>query len=893
MATAVTLMFTDIQGSTRLLDLLGARYPDLLAEHHRVMREAIAAAGGREVDTAGDSFFAVFGQPRDATECAWRAQLALREADWPDGQRVRVRMGIHTGTPEVWDGTFVGMDVHRAARVMAVAHGGQVLLTDETRRALGSAVPVRDMGFHRLKDLPEPEHLFQLFAAGLDEAFGPLRSLNRSNLPSPANPIVGRERELADALRRLSRPEVRLLTLHGPGGAGKTRLAIEVAGEGVSRYRDGVWLVMLAPINDKELMLTELLRVLEIDPIPGQPLHHTLAQALAGRELLLVLDNFEHLIEAADVVAEIIARASNVDLLVTSREPLRLTGEHRLDVHPLGPADAAELFRARALSVRADLTIDERDHVAINRICQRLDGLPLAVELAAARVSTFSPVALESQLAEGLPLPAGPRDLPERQRTLRSTIGWSYQLLEPGERAMLRSLAAFLGGIRLSSVQQMWGFEAVDNVISLAEKSLLRRREDPDGEARFWMLETIRQFAADLATADGSARAAARAHAEHYYLLSEQASPHLIGPDQRLWLDRLEADHANLRVALEHLTMNSSAQALRMVATMTWFWEMRGYEPEARRRLTEALASAPADSNGRGEALFCAGWVAWSQGEPALARPLLLAAAPLLTHPEGARVLSQVYSHLGMVGEMLREQDDIMQWHTRAIAVARDAGDDWALGVALNNYAIVRPLRGDVQRSLSILEEALTLLRRTGDSFMIAMTAGNIAETALDAGELDRAETMLEEALGEGRKIDFRPAIAGDLVVSAAVTLERGDLAGTVRFLREALDIGSMFQMEAPAMLLMAAGALAASQRQAVEAATLWGAADALRGRIGLGEVGVTARLRARWQPQAQAAARTPEDWDAALQAGADLSLQDAIAVAADSIGSLALQLEG
>ena len=499
----VTMLFSDMEGSTLLLQRLGERYSNLIMEHHRVMRLAIESVGGRVVRIAGDSFFAVFGQAAEAVSCAQRAQCELAACEWPGGEAPRVRMGIHSGAPTISDGEFVGVDVHRAARVMSVAHGGQVLLTEDAVRLLGSAVRVSDLGYHRLKDLSAPEHLFQLLAAGLAADFPPLRSLNRSNLPTPANRLVGRVEELARAVELLSREDVRLLTLLGPGGVGKTRLSLELAADAVLRYRDGVWIVVLAPIRDEALVVSEIARVLEVAPVAGESLRQTLFARLAERELLLVLDNFEHLLDAAGVVAELLAAASKVDVLCTSREPLRIRGEQRLKLGPLPARDASDLFLQRALAARPELSVDEEEDSAIARICGRLDGLPLALEMAASRMAIFAPRALEVRLAEGLALSEGPRDLPERQRTLHATIDWSYQLLARDEQALFRSLAPFVGGVRVDSAKSLWGPLSVEGLISLTEKSLLGRREDPDGEPRFSMLETVREFALARAAAEG------------------------------------------------------------------------------------------------------------------------------------------------------------------------------------------------------------------------------------------------------------------------------------------------------------------------------------------------------------------------------------------------------
>jgi len=619
----VTMFFTDIVGSTRMLERLDDRFIDLLEEHNRILRESIDAYGGREVRVAGDSFFAVFADANDAVRCARRAQLALATAPWPGEEKPQVRMGIHTGAPAAHAHDFAGMDVHRAARVMAVAHGTQVLLTDDTRQALESSWSVRDLGFHRLKDLSEPEHLFQLLAPDLPSEFPPLRSLNRSNLPVPPNRLIGRELEVDRALGMLTRSDLRVLTLLGPGGAGKTRLAIEVAAEAVSHYRDGAWIVPLAPIGEQRSIVSELAKVLAVDPIGGQPLEETLLAALFSRELLLVLDNFEHLLDAADLVAGMIAQAPKVDVLITSREPLRIRAEHRLDVPPLTHEHATELFIERALAVHPELTLDGEDRVAIERICSRLDCLPLAVELAAARTAVFGPRALESRLAERLELPVGPRDLPKRQRTLKATIDWSYRLLDLDEATLFRALAPFVGGVRIDSAESIWGPDAIDLLISLTEKSLLRRREDRDQEPRFWMLETIRQFVLEQATKDGIAQAAAGRHAGHYLELAEEIGPRLVTSDQARCLDRLEAEHANVRAALDHLTTQAPDQALRMAGHLTRSWEIRGYIPEGRRRLSDALAATTNDHPGRARGLFGSGRLAFLAGDALEAVPLL------------------------------------------------------------------------------------------------------------------------------------------------------------------------------------------------------------------------------------------------------------------------------
>ena len=792
-----------------------------------------------------------------------------------------MRMGIHTGTPEVHDGEYVGLDVHRAARVMAVAYGGQVLLTDEARRSCGCEVEVRDLGYHRLKDLPAPEHLLQLVSGGLENRFPVLHSLNRSNLPTPANALVGRQAEVTTALGLLAAEDGRLVTLLGPGGVGKTRLGLEVAAEAATRYRDGVWLEALASIPDRALMVSELARLLEVDPVPRQSLEQTVCAAVRERELLLVLDNFEHLLDAADVVAGLLAAAPGIVVLATSREPLRVRGEQRMQVSPLRVEDATELFLARARAARPDLSIDGEDRAAVERICARLDGLPLALELAAARVAVFSPSRLEARLAERLAVPAGPRDVPERHQTLGATIDWSYRLLKPEERELFAALSPFVGGVRVDSAEALWGMEGAERAISLAEKSLLRRREDADGEPRFWMLETVREFAAERAATEHSEADASARHADYFFALVAQARPHLLALGQRQWLDRLESERANLRVALDRLTSRDPRRAVQMAGNLTWFWEIRGYISEAKRRLDEVLAAAPPESAGRARALFAAGRIVQRYlGEPAKSEPALLEALGCARREGDHRVAVLSLSFAACASEARGDLVEMAARHEEATALARAVGDDWALGVALNSYALLPSNRGDIGVWISRLEEALEVLRPTGDAFMTAMVAGNLADTVLEIGDVERAARFKREALARAREIGSRSLIGFVLVVGAAISLEHGQAENARQQLGEAIEI-TTHQVENAAALVSLAGSLAAIEHRPVEAATLWGAAEHASRRIGLAETGTMARLRTRWQRQAVAAAPDEVSWDGAWKTGTELTLDEALALAA------------
>src|SRR5919106_6134891 len=571
----VTFLFTDIEGSTRLLDALGDRYPAVLETHQAILREAFAARGGIDVSTEGDSFFVVFRSAPQAVAAAVEAQRAIAAHRWPEDATVRVRMGMHTGEGTLGGDNYVGVDLHRAARIASAGHGGQIVLSNATRALVEPAAPegvtFRDLGEHRLRDLPSPERLAQAVAEGLPAEFPALRSMDArpNNLPVQLTTFVGRRREL-DSVKAAVR-DARLLTLTGPGGTGKTRLALKAAGELLPELEDGVFFVPLAAITEPPLVMPAVAHALGLpEATPGNPTDAVIDH-LRDKELLLVTDNFEQVLDAAPEIGQLLTATERIRVLTTSREPLGLSGEREFPVPPLGLPDpshlpslaglsqfeAVGLFVERANAVPPEFQETNENAPAVAEICARLDGLPLAIELAAARVKILSPEAMLTRLERSLTfLSGGSRHLPQRQRTLRDAIAWSYDLLEERERRFFARLAVFVGGLSLEAVDAVCDpggeldLDALEGVASLTNKSLLRQMATGPEEPRFFMLETIREFAGERLDEQPDAEEIGRRHAGFFLDRAERAEPELTGADQARWLDALEADHDNLRAAI-------------------------------------------------------------------------------------------------------------------------------------------------------------------------------------------------------------------------------------------------------------------------------------------------------------------------------------------------------
>ena len=781
----LTFLFTDIEGSTALLKRLGEDvYAEVLAEHHSLIRSYLATHGGKEVSTDGDGFFAVFSSPRGCASAVIEMQRAIAAHEWADGEQLRVRMGVHSGEASDTSAGLVGLEVHRAARIAAVAHGGQILLSATAaalvRDRLPAGASVRDLGLHRLKDLGRPEQIFQLQGEGLEFEFPPLRSLDNPELPNnlPAQPasFVGRDVEVAEVRRLVG--SARLVTLTGAGGCGKTRLALQVAAELLDGSGDGVWLVELASVSEQGAVPVAISEVLGIASRAGRPVLDTLLDALELQYVLIVLDNCEHLIEAcADVANAILLRCPRVHLMATSREPLGIGGEtiYRVpslslpnaeggDISAAEQSDAVALFVDRARAQGSECTLDEETGPLVVSICRRLDGMPLAIELAAARLRSMSLESLNDRLDQRFRLlTGGSRSALPRQQTLRATVEWSYSLLNNSEQSLLRRLSVFAESFDLEAaeevccLQDVEEFDVDDLLGSLVDKSLVVT-EPSGGKARYRMLETIRQFAAERLVESDEVEAAAigAAHASYYLSLAELAAPHLFGPEQGRWFARLDADEANLQRALEHSTTerDGTERALRFGVALQRYWRVRGgRNEEAIRLLTSVLERPEAQADTK---LFAAALVTVAFVSSDITAALLAGerAVQIARQLDDDLLLIWSLGHLCAKCYFGGDPKRGLPLGKEAVARARLLGDEVLLANSLRMYLLCSKII-DPARSEELFTEAISCAERSGDQYCIAHIENNAGVYALEEGNIPAARSHFEEALRVSHAIGY------------------------------------------------------------------------------------------------------------------------------------------
>jgi predicted ATPase/class 3 adenylate cyclase len=926
----ITLLFTDIEGSTRLLQQLGDRYADLLEEYRQLLRAVFQQWNGYEVDTQGDALFVAFVRALDALSAAADVQRALAAHSWPEGATVRVRMGLHTGEPSVTAEGYVGMDVHYAARLMSAGYGGQVLLSQTTRylveHDLPEGVSLRNLGEHRLKDVVYSSSIFQLVIAGLPADFPVLRTLSTrksypNNLPVMPTPLIGRQQEIAAVQQLLRSQDVRLLTLTGPGGTGKTRLGMQVAVELSDQFPNGVFFVALAAISDAELVVPTLAKVLGLQEDGSRSLLESLKEHLQQKQVLVLLDNFEQVMPAALQIEELLLACPHIKVLVTSRVLLHLQSEHVFPVPPLALPDithlpnskaleqyaSVALFVQRARAIQPTFQVSQSNGRAIAEICVRLDGLPLAIELAAARVRLLPPQALLARLSNSLQvLTGGAQTLPVRQQTLRHTIQWSYDLLDAQEQELFRRFSVFVGGWSLEAAEAVVhankeansdDSSVLDGIAALLDKSLLLQIKQDGEEPRLIMLETIRDYGRECLVASGEMEATQQAHATYYLALAEEAEAELGGPQLVAWLDRLEMEHDNVWAALQWFLEQGKAEgdadgrdsghtiemALRLAAALERFWVVRGHRSEGRKFFERALirnkgvptpvrakalivaarlAFSQSD-NERGEtlareglALFREqgdirgialsldrlGMAAWRRGNFAAARSLMEEDLSLFRKMDDKERVAWSLFTLGLLDSKQGEYARAQTLFEESLAMQRELGNKRGIAAALNQLAGgILVTQSDSALGRSLLEEAFSLNREIGDKEGIAVSSSLLAELALSQNDLATARSLAEESLVLYREMEYRKGTAESLSLLARIATVNGDYASASTLCTECLAIAKEMGdkellasgLEGLAGVIAAQESVEISTKNALWAAKLWGAAEAVREAIG------------------------------------------------------------
>ncbi len=823
----VTMLFTDMEGSTLLLQQLGDRYAEVLRECRRLLREAFEQCNGHEVDTQGDAFFVVFESALDAVSAAILAQRALFDAQWPEGVSVRVRMGIHTGEPQPAEEGYIGLDVHRAARIMSVAHGGQVLLSQETRDLVAGELPTGValwyLGEHQLKDIAGHTRLFQLTLPGLPDYFpllstmGPRRVL--PPLPVPSTSFVGRGQEVAAITRLFSQGEVRLLTLLGTAGVGKTRLALCVAEQLTERFAGNVAFVSLEQVADAEGVLPAIVQALGMQETGTTSLIEQVQALLNEQPFLLLLDNFEQVIPARRIVSQLLAGCPRLKILITSRNILYLQAEHLFEVLPLplpfseespdqaahSPAIALFLQRAQAVAPRFQLT--PANVSAVRGICVRLDGLPLAIELAAARLRYVSVFTVLSQLTKDLGiLEATMQDIPERQRTLRGAIAWSYRLLEPAEQQVFRRLAVFAGGAAQEAAGQVCGGEEVSEeavaelAMRLVDKSMVQRQAREDQEERFWLLQTLSEYGREQLFALGEWEEVRTRHAAYYLAWTEHIVPHLSGAQQVSWLDRLDREYENVRGALAWTLQKGpeastqAEQALRFCNALQGYWESRGYLKEGQTFLEQALkAGCEAAISLRAQAYYGAGFFALMLGENERAENFLRECQVLFRASGDRAGMANILRLQGALAVAKSNYKVARRLLEEALAIYQEREDIRKVVSTRESLARIAMLQGDYNKARALTSEDLAIYRAADETYAQAYPLYHLAcAYFLSQENLKEARVLAEQSLaafksrGDRRLIAYVLALLGEIVFSEG---KRAEEAYALALLEESLEI--------------------------------------------------------------------------------------------------------
>ena len=899
----VTFLFTDIEGSTQLWEKYPEAMRDALAKHDAILRQVIESHGGQIIKTTGDGIHSVFETAIDAVHSTLSAQRALKDPICD--LQIRVRMGLHSGEAELRAGDYYGQSLNRAARIMSAGHGGQVLLSSVTaelaREHLPPGVGLLDLGEHRLRDLNRQEHLFQILASDLLSEFPPLNSLNTlpNNLPPPLTSFIGREREMQDVRRLLD--SARLLTLIGPGGTGKTRLSLQLAMGQLSEFRDGVWLVELASLSNPAYILTAIASVLELHEVQGVSLSSIVIDYLRAKQLLLILDNCEHLVEASAQLAEQLLHACpQLKIIASSREALGIDGETVYRVPSLSLPDpsstslmeyeSTRLFIERATKAEPRFHLTDQNAASIAQICQRLDGIPLAIELAAARVKLFTPEQISERLDDRFKLlTGGSRTALPRQQTLRALIDWSYQSLNETEQRALRRLAVFSGGWTFEAAEAVAGeTDALDGLLGLVNKSLVNV-EELEGKSGYRFLETIRQYALEKLFEAGESALVRDRHLD-YFMESLEQSPQsedrIFGalPDDTEWLDRMEREHDNLRAALEWAASNHPDKALNLIYTVGNFWVARDYNTEARRwcqMILERATEVPDMDGERAKVYGILGWSSIGIGDHKTGREAAEAGIALTRKVNDFKTMGRL---LGLVALACIFQGDFPATEralAEAEALARQTGLVEQLATVLTTRAqLAFAGYGNMEQSRAYLEEALRLAPAIQNDWATAMTLFGMGRIAGVMGDLATARAKFLASADLARKIGNKRQMYSCYSELAHVLRENGELDEPLAIYRDLLhkwkDLGHRaavaHEMECIAYIL-------ARQRYFQQAATLLGAADGLRKTI---DSIPTLLEQAEYQQELSALhdALPQSEFEIAWAVGQKLSMEDAINLA-------------
>jgi len=871
----VTFLLTDVESSTRLWEAHPQAMRKAMARHDEIVAERVGAHGGSVVRSRGegDSSFAVFPVAGGAVAAALDLQRSLLEESWPRGVSIRVRVALHTGEAQLREGDYYGTVVNRCARIRAIAHGGQTLVSRTTRDVVVDQLPpdarLHDLGPHRLKDLAEPEQVFQLDHPDLPADFPPLRGLEAlaHNLPIQLTSFIDREKEMADVKELLARS--RLVTLAGAAGCGKTRLALQVAADLVDQYAGGVWLVELSSTMDPELLplaIAQSLGLREQTLAPsrrsarggsaGREFLDMLVERLAGPTVLLVIDNSEHLVSAVAEAAEQLLRSCpRLTIVATSREVLGAPGEVVWRVPSLASPDpsqlpnvdalfgfpAVALFIDRARLHQPDFTMSEADARCVARICRRVDGIPLAIELAAARVKALTVEQIAARLADQFALlTGGARTALPRQRTMRAAVDWSYELLDEVEQTLLQRLSVFVGGFTLEAIEDVCvdgpvkDAEVLDTLSRLVDKSLVIHETSEIG-ARYRLMDSIRQYADEKLAQSGQTARIRTRHRDWYRMLAEQGGVELTGAEQTAWLSTLEQEHDNLRAALDwSIATRDGDAALRLAVGLRRFWLERGHLTEGRRRLQDALSvAAPVPSLLRSRGLRGAGRMALDQGDYGAARTLHEEAFAVARQLDSKEDVAESLRYLGQVAYKQGDYVHALTLYEEALRCSRELGNSWFIGVSLIDLGELSRTLGDVASAQHYLEEGLALARDSGDKRNIAESLISLGELADGRGKLDAAERLLEEALAIARELGEKTQVARSLLRLGKLAAEQGRQDAATALEVEALKLNlQLYNREAMAECLEALANLASAAKDAARVARLLGAAHALRDTI-------------------------------------------------------------